>query len=314
MPGAAPLSPQEASFWEDPATLLSNASITEYVLPPEAQVGPGVEMLTNFVPEEAQPNWEAIRKEYAALPKEPTVEEQLKSLGYRLKIVETQPNYRQQLLRDGRLLFDYVFNVPKIYKLSSDSGPITAFVVNVAGTQYNGYFDSFLVVNDAIHAWDYSSADTANFAPILYQGDLLWAKGTDHNGVEIRRSDREVLFNFRTYFSTHLEVNSFRAWNDHWILTAGDFVVQDGEILNQKLGFQEMFAWSLIDEKPVYLFRKGARLGLSYDGKVLLLPYEDIPRGLCCGLGVNNPGVYEDSMRFFGQRDGVWYYVVVRFR
>jgi hypothetical protein len=312
--GTSLLTPKEASFWENPDTLLKDATITEYVLPPEAQAGPMVEMLTSFVPEEAKPDWEAIRKEYAALPKEPTVEEQLKSLGYQLKVVETQPNYRQQLFRNGRLLFDYVFNIPKVYKISTGSGPITAFVVNVMGTQYNGYFDSFLVVNDAIYAWDYASSDTANFAPILYQSELLWAKGTENRGVEIRRSNREVLFNFRTYFAAHLEVNSFRAWNDHWILTAGDFIVQDGEILNQKLGFQEMFAWSLIDEKPVYLFRKGARLGLSYDGKVLLLPYDDIPRGLCCGLGVNNPGVYDRSMRFFGKRDGVWYYVVAKFQ
>jgi len=169
-------------------------------------------------------------------------------------------------------------------------------------------------VNDAIYLWDYSPSDTANLAPILYQGELLWAKGVQNAGVEIRRSNREVLFTFRTYFATHLEVDSFQAWNDHWILTAGDFVVQDGEILNQKLGLQEIFEWSVIEDKPVYLFRKGARLGLSYDGKVLLLPYQDIPRGLCCGFTVNNPITLDDSMYFFGKRDGIWYYVVVKFR
>ena len=219
-------------------------------------------MLTNFVPGKAEPDWEVIRKEHAALPKELTVEEQLESLGYALKVVETQPNYRQQLFRDGRLLFDYVFNVPKVYKFSTDPVPIHAFVVNTVDTGYSGYFGSFLVVNDAIHLWDYSPSDTANLAPIIYQGELLWAKGVQNAGVEIRRSNREALFTFRTYFATHLEVDSFRAWNDHWILTAGDFVVQDGEILNQKLGLQEIFEWSVIEDKPVYLFRKGARLGI----------------------------------------------------
>jgi hypothetical protein len=229
-------------------------------------------------------------------------------------VVETQPNYRRQLFRDGRLLFEYVFNVSKVYKFPTDSGPITAFVVNTVDTRSGGGFDSFLVVNDAIYKWDYAPADTANFAPILYQGDLLWAKGTQDAGVEIRRSNRQVLFTFRTYFGTGLAVNSFQAWNNHWILTAGDFVIQDGEILNQKLGFQEIFAWRLIENKPLYLFRKGARLGLSYNSKFLLLPYEDIARGLCCGLGVNNPGVMGHFMHFFGKREGVWYYVMVKFR
>ena len=315
-PNGEPMPPssEEAAFWENPATLLSSASITEYVLPPEAQVGPKMEILTNFVPQEAQPDWETIRKEYAAMPTESTVEEQLESLGYALKVVETQPNYRQQLFRDGRLLFDYVFNVPKVYNMSSSTGTITAFVVNTADTRHSGYFDSFLVVNDAISLWDYSPSDTANFAPILYQGELLWAKGIQDAGIEIRRSNREALFIFRTYFATHLEVDSFQAWRDHWILTAGDFVIQDGEILNQKLGFQEIFEWQVIGDEPVYLFRKGSRLGLSYAGKILPLPYEDIPRGLCCGFASNNPVTLDDSMYFFGKRDGAWYYVVVKFR
>ena len=95
---------------------------------------------------------------------------------------------------------------------------------------------------------------------------------------------------------------------------AGDFAIQDGEFLNQTLGFQEIFEWSVIDDKPVYLFRRGARLGLSYDGKFLLLPYEDIPRGLCCGFASNNPMTIDDTMYFFGKRDGTWYYAVVKFR
>jgi hypothetical protein len=34
------LSPEEASFWENPDTALSNTSLTEYALPPAGQVGP----------------------------------------------------------------------------------------------------------------------------------------------------------------------------------------------------------------------------------------------------------------------------------
>ena len=314
--GHAPLGPAEASFWENADTTLSNASITEYVLPPEAQVGPTQEILFHFVPQEVQPDWEALLKRIPTPRKEPTKEEQLKSLGYELRVVETQPNYRQQLLRDGRLLFDYVKDVSKVYKIQTDSAPTTAFIVDTVDMRKNDYvyFSSFLIVNDIIHVWDYAPADTANFAPILYQGELLWAKGTQDAGVEIRRSNRDVLFTFRTYFGTRLAVNNFQAWNGHWVLTAGDFMIQDGEILNTELGFQEIFAWSVIDDKPVYLFRRGTRMGFSYDRKVLLLPYQNIARGLCCGLASNNPKTIDDSIYLFGRRDGVWYYAVVKFR
>ena len=314
--GHTSLSPEEVSFWENPDTTLSNASITEYVLPPEAQVGPTQEILFHFVPQDVQPDWEALMKKIPTPQKEPTVEEQLRSLGYELRVAEPQPIYRQQLLRDGRLLFDYVYNLPKVYTFSTNSGPIAVLVVNTVDMRQNDYvyFNSFLVVNDAIYVWDYSSSDTANFAPILYQGELLWAKGVQNASVEIRRSNRDVLFTFRTYFGAHLAVDNFQSWNGHWVLTAGDFLVLDGEILNTKLGFQEIFGWNIIDDKPVYLFRKGARLGLSYDGKVLLLPYDDIARGLCCGLASNNPRTIDDSVYLFGKRDGIWYYAVVKFR
>ena len=62
-------------------------------------------------------------------------------------------------------------------------------------------------------------------------------------------------------------------------------------------------------------------LGYPPDARLLIINADDF--GMCHAfsirsaklcLGVNNPGVYEDSMHFFGQRDGVWYYVVVKFR
>jgi len=67
----------------------------------------------------------------------------------------------------------------------------------------------------------------------------------------------------------------------------------------------------LIEEKPLYLFRKGPRIGISYDGKILPLEYQDVARYWCCGFSVNNPAVDSNGAHFFGKRDGVWYYLVV---
>jgi len=96
-------------------------------------------------------------------------------------------------------------------------------------------------------------------------------------------------------------------------LAARDFLIQDGEILNEKLGFQEIFSWNLVDDKPVYLFRKGPRIGFSYDGKILPLEYQEVGHHFCCGFSSNNAYVGEDAAHFFGKRAGVWYYVVVKF-
>ncbi len=57
------------------------------------------------------------------------------------------------------------------------------------------------------------------------------------------------------------------------------FLIQDGEILNEKFGLDEAFDWQLIEDKPFYFFRKGSRVGISYDGQFLSLYYDDIPYG-----------------------------------
>ncbi len=83
--------------------------------------------------------------------------------------------------------------------------------------------------------------------------------------------------------------------------------------MNAKLGFGEIFNWTLLKGKPLYFFRKGPNVGISYDEKFLPLQYQDVAHGLCCGPAQNNPSVGEDSLSFFGKRDGLWYYVVVEF-
>ena len=129
----------------------------------------------------------------------------------------------------------------------------------------------------------------------------------------IKKSNGTVLFTFATYFFASLPAVHFRAWNGHWVLDVDNFVIQDGEILNTKLGFQQIFGWSLIKDKPTYFFRKGANVGISYDGQILPFRYQDVAHGLCCGPAQNNPSIADGFAHFFGKRDGDWYYVVVKF-
>jgi len=97
-------------------------------------------------------------------------------------------------------------------------------------------------------------------------------------------------------------------------LEVGDFVIQDGEVLNPKLGFEEIFNWSLVKDKPTYFFRKESRVGISYGGQILPLQYQDVAHGLCCGPSQSNPRISDDFMHFYGKWDGVWYYVVMKFK
>ena len=149
----------------------------------------------------------------------------------------------------------------------------------------------------------------------MYQDELLWLKvNEDWNRVQVRKSNQDVVYSFSVYTEPLYSTTKFTTWNKHWIWAARDFLIQDGEILNEKLGFQEIFNWRLIENKPAFLFRKDGRLGFSYDGKIIPLEYQNIARYMCCGYAINNPSIGDDSAHFFAEREGVWYYVVVQFR
>lgn len=122
------------------------------------------------------------------------------------------------------------------------------------------------------------------------------------------------MYSFTIYTEPIYSTRVFTSWNDHWVWEARDFLIQDGEILNEKFGFQEIFAWRLVDGYPAYLFRKDGRVGFSYAGKILPLEYQNVAHYLCCGYASSNPRFDENSVRFFAEREGVWYYVVVDFR
>jgi hypothetical protein len=308
-----PQTQREILFWQAATSMPSNISVTEYSLPPEAQDPKTKDMLFGFIPREA---WPVGKTGSPTSSKEPDMNEQLKPLGYKLKVDETSTGWRQQLFRDGRLLFDYVADVSPVYTFSTESGPLTAFIVSVINTQENGkggHRISYLIQNDAILAWEYNHQDPRH-APVLYKGEILWVKtSSDNKLVEVIKSNRNVVFSFVPYTEPMYALSGFNIWEDHWILEAGDFLIQDGEILNETLGFQEIFSWSLVKDKPTYFFRMDSKVGLSHDGQILPLQYDDVAHGLCCGPAQNNPYLNDDSVHFFGKRNGEWFYVVLKF-
>lgn len=107
-------------------------------------------------------------------------------------------------------------------------------------------------------------------------------------------------------------VRGLWAWNGHWVLDLDGVAVMDGEILNDKLGYDEIFQWQLLGGKPFYFFRQGKHIGLSYDGQTLPYRYDDVIHGfLCCDPAVYNIQSSSSGVWFYARRDGVWDYVEI---
>ncbi|MDI7277320.1 MAG: DUF4232 domain-containing protein, partial [Anaerolineae bacterium] len=104
-------------------------------------------------------------------------------------------------------------------------------------------------------------------------------------------------------------VNGLWSWEGHWVLEANGRLIVDGQDMNQRLQYGEIFGYHLIRGKPFYFFSQGGRVGVSYAGEVLPQQYEKVIHYQCCSGAAYNPGGNDMMVWFFGLRDGKWHYV-----
>ncbi len=88
-------------------------------------------------------------------------------------------------------------------------------------------------------------------------------------------------------------------------------IYQNGELLNQKLGYAEMFGYQLLDGKPFYFYKSNGLISVSYDSQALPLTYDEIPHYGCCSAAVMNPISAPNWVGFFGRRGEDWYYTEI---
>jgi len=94
-----------------------------------------------------------------------------------------------------------------------------------------------------------------------------------------------------------------------WLVAYPGHVVVNGEDIAQKHGYQSVFYYRRMDDKTLFFFRRGGRVGLSYGGeeqarqyeKVLYHPDQDLAR-----YDIHNN---DRRVWFYGTRDGRWYFV-----
>jgi len=312
----ASLRPEDITFWENTAPLPAGFSVTEYELAEEVQnESPAAIIFLEFIPQEARLEPRKSSGTYTPKSQE-SVNEAIMPFGYDLR--PGDETYLYHLYKDGTLALKNIHRLPDVYLFSTSAGEKLVFLAQIIKDPTQFFYasdntDSYLVQNDTISLWENGPGN-----PMLTSGRSVWAAGDllmlglgDHTDLQLRNSNHDLVFSFATYFGAQIPIKRFLSWNDHWILAVSDFVIQDGEILNAKFGFEEVFDWNPIDDKPFYFFRKGPRVGISYDGQFLPVYYHEIVHGYCCGLALNNPRMIDNTVRFFGKRDGLWYFVVV---
>jgi hypothetical protein len=297
-----PMHPEDWVFWEGTSALPDGWSVEEYTIVDATSASPGSDGFSKHIPKEVKKKWSKRRSE---LQDRITIYKvTLASFGYSLNTVEAKARYspnRYELYHGDELILD---EIDSIQSLSvSDSGQDFALVVHVANQ------GDWLLRTDGLSEW--RARESLYGAPIFYGEDLLVDHWDPQAGqIQIKNGERTI-FTFSAVFFVAPPIKTFRNWDGHWMLEVDGFLFQDGENLNEKLGYEEIFGFRTINDKPFYYFRKGPQVGISYDGQILPLYYEDVFHYACCGPAAYNDGGNESQAWFYGLREGWWYYVEV---
>lgn len=304
------LRPEDANFWENTDPLPEGITIHEYKLGEEGQnADPSEGSLRNFVPPEMLALGEKSGgDEWNPTPVTMSTDEKLAAYGYELKDEpEDENDYpRTNLYQDGELLLTEIYKLESAAVLPTSSGEtlfltLTTLEDNPEGSRL---FHSYVVRDGIVMERRYQHTDPSS-PPFLYKGEIVWLRWSETR-FQLENIQQEIVLDYATYFGYK---NRVQFWDDHLIVDLGCLVIQDGEILNEKYGFEEILHWRTINNKPFFFFRKGKFVGFSYDGGFYPLHYHNI----LSGHWANSPGGMGNIVNFFGQRDGAMYYVIVEF-
>jgi hypothetical protein len=308
--------PGDTAFWAAAAPLPANFTVKEYPLPPEMQTIDPWHNLFEIPPDAPKPVWKT------GIPYvEPTweiINRQIKPFGYEFRAENHE--YLYQLIKAGKTLIEHAYKLTPDYPFITPAGDrITFKAYALVNADLPSPFDDnrntvvYLVQNEGINLWQNGRPDSIDpqRPPIYADHQFLWVQVSDHYQVDVQTPQRDVLFSFTTFEAAGIPIYAFKSWNEHWLLQVSDFLIQDGTILNEKLGFEAIFDWGLLKEKPFYFFRKGPYIGISYDGHFLPLTYQEVPHGGCCGMVFNNPSNDGKTVRFYAKKNGQWNYVVI---
>jgi hypothetical protein len=237
----------------------------------------------------------------------------LERFGYQFKVKarDMEGKTTFTLLKGSEPVLDGINYIGLV--TTSVSGKDFALVVNqtVDGRRW-------LVRSDSLTEWN-SLADTlcrgADLRdPIFFGEDLLCPTWNSELGqVQIIQKGQSI-FSFTTWFGAEIPVNLFTQWAGRWLLEINDFLIQDGVIQNEVLGFEEIFGWRLLDGKPFFFFRKGPRVGISYNDNILPLSFDAVFHGGCCEYASLNPAGTQYMLHFYALQAGMWQDVTLGFK
>ena len=296
---SGPLRPADHAFWDTQRQPAAGMPLTETRLAALAGDSPANNFqFAGYVPREL---W------LRGMPSKPTLignplanaNQVLARFGYELRQTSTMEAGPYELYQDGKRIRGQILTW-QAPTLSASGGDFALSFVSINGQE--------VLRSGGLEQWkkEYGGPEVS----FRFLGEdllgLFW--NSQYSSIDVLK-ENQILYRFGTLFGANSGLETFQIWQNHWLLEVRGFLIQDGVMLNDQLGYEEIFDWQLLNGKPFYFFRKVPRVGISYDGQVQPVYYDDVAHYLCCGFAGMNPFNNGAMISFFAQRDGVWYFV-----
>jgi hypothetical protein len=297
---SGPMRPQDEAFWSQPTSLPVGLTVEEYPIVEASIDSPDHFEFRERIPSEVfekRAAWREVRLD-RMLDRNNAL---LEPFGYSLKARSGSDVNLFELYHGEDLIQE---DVSYFWPVSTNpSGSDFALVLEVWNEGYR------LARLEGLSDWDMSAS--LFIPPVFYGEDLLSIRWDGQRSqVQLWQGEHEV-YEFASLFMVDMPVKGLSTWQGDWILEVDGFVIQDGENLNERLGYEDIFGWQLLNGNPFYYFRKGPWVGISYNGQVLPQIYNEIVHYRCCEPAMFNNGGNQDMVWFYGLRDGTWYYVEI---
>lgn len=246
---------------------------------------------------------------------------------------ELTPSYIEQI-NQSLAPFDLKFNEGKLYYQDETVLPfaiewIGLPEVNAAQTEFylpvmggDSGIPEMITLN-GVEPVPYHFLSSFGYVPsrVFFGNDLISVTFDEDHPAEVGdlyhlqvRRNEDIIFSYVTlpYGPPGGPVRGLWREGDSWLLDLADVFIKDGEILNDTFGYQAMFTYRQINDKPFYFYQQDDSILLSYDGQTLPVTYQEVlHKPSCCSAAMVNMTLGYDGLAFYGLQDGFWVYTVI---
>ena len=164
-------------------------------------------------------------------------------------------------------------------------------------------------VNDEEYSHAYSTGTGSNCGITNIQPNPDLSVSSSNNDRITAHNHYEIIYEYASWVFNEPNPWSFCTWGEHWMMETHDVVIIDGEVLNHKLGYEEIFGWHLLSGKQTFFVMQNRKYQISFDGKLLPIKYDEINHYRY--YGGYNPRTNGTKTWFDARRDGTWFRVII---